>query len=87
MNVTLTPEMDRWLQEKTASGFYQSADEVVREALRLLRDFESVRERLLAALQTDVQRGLDDLANGRSVEWTDAVTEEVLRLGRGRRAV
>ncbi len=87
MNVTLTPEIDRWLQEKAASGFYQSADEVVREALRLLRDFESVRERRLAALQADVQRGLDDLANGRSVEWTDAVTEEVLQLGRGRRAV
>jgi Arc/MetJ-type ribon-helix-helix transcriptional regulator len=60
---------------------------VVREALRLLRDFESLRERRLAALQADVQRGLDDLANGRAVEWTDAVTEEVLQLGRGRRAV
>lgn len=83
MNVTLTPEIDRWLQEKAASGFYQSADEVVREALRLLRDYESVRERRLAALRTDVQRGLDDLATGRSVEWTDAVTEEALQLGRG----
>lgn len=87
MNVTLTPEIDRWLQEKAASGFYQSADEVVREALRLLRDYESVRERRLAALRTDVQRGLDDLATGRSVEWTDAVTEEALQLGRGRRAL
>ena len=87
MNVTLTPEIDRWLQEKAASGFYQSADEVVREALRLLRDYESVRERRLAALRTDVQRGLDDLATGRSVEWTVAVTEEALQLGRGRRAL
>jgi putative addiction module CopG family antidote len=87
MNVTLTPEMDRWLREKTASGFYPSSDEVVREALRLLRGFESVRERRPATLQADVQRGLEGLAGGRSVEWTDAVTEEVLQSGRGRRAV
>ena len=40
MNVSLTPELERFVQEKVHSGRYISASEVVREALRLLRSEE-----------------------------------------------
>ena len=45
MNVSLTPELEDLVNEKVRSGFYQTASEVVREALRLLkqRDDESRR--------------------------------------------
>lgn len=36
MNVSLTPELERFVAEKVASGRYRSASEVVRAALRLL---------------------------------------------------
>ncbi len=36
MNVSLTPELDKFVAEKVDSGRYTSASEVVREALRLL---------------------------------------------------
>ena len=36
MNVSLTPELERMVQEKVESGRYTSASEVVREALRLM---------------------------------------------------
>ena len=36
MNVSLTPELERLVNEKVESGLYQTASEVVREALRLL---------------------------------------------------
>ena len=36
MNISVTPELDRFVQEQVAGGLYQSASEVVREALRLL---------------------------------------------------
>jgi antitoxin ParD1/3/4 len=38
MNVSLTPELERMVQEKVESGRYTSASEVVREALRLMEN-------------------------------------------------
>lgn len=36
MNVSLTPELEKFVREKVATGLYNNASEVVREALRLL---------------------------------------------------
>lgn len=60
MNVSLTPELERVVKEKVESGMYQTASEVVREALRLLKERDEARERLRA----DVQAGFDQLARG-----------------------
>jgi putative addiction module CopG family antidote len=45
MNVSLTPELEQLVNEKVRTGLYQTASEVVREALRLLkqRDDEARR--------------------------------------------
>jgi antitoxin ParD1/3/4 len=40
MNVSLTPELERYVAERVASGRYRSASEVVRAALRLLEKDE-----------------------------------------------
>ena len=54
MNISVTPELDRFVQEQVAGGLYQSASEVVREALRLL--VERKRAELRAAIDVaDVQ--------------------------------
>jgi len=62
MNVSLTPELERLVNEEVESGLYQTASEVVREALRLLKDRDQARERLRA----DVQAGFDAIARGDS---------------------
>ena len=36
MNVSLTPQLDAFIRRKVASGLYNNASEVIREALRLL---------------------------------------------------
>ena len=40
MNVSLTPELEKWVQSKVETGLYGSSSEVVRDALRLLHQFE-----------------------------------------------
>ena len=60
MNVSLTPELERLVNEKVESGLYQTASEVVREALRLLKERDHAREQLRA----DVQAGFDQLTRG-----------------------
>jgi antitoxin ParD1/3/4 len=42
-NVSLTPELEAFLDGRVASGRYRSASEVVRAALRLLEDDERRR--------------------------------------------
>ena len=64
MNVSLTPELERFVQEKVHSGRYTSASEVVREALRLLEEHEKVR----AGAACRVSRG-DRPASGVLGAW------------------
>lgn len=62
MNVSLTPELERLVNAKIESGLYQTASEVVREALRLLqRRDESVR-----FLLSDAAAGLEEGEAGKS---------------------
>ena len=53
MNVSLTPELEKLISEKVDSGLYQTASEVVREALRLLRERDQDRVQLRANMQAD----------------------------------
>ncbi len=43
MNVSLTPELEKFVSAKVESGRYNSASEVVREALRRLEEHDSAR--------------------------------------------
>ena len=60
MQVTLTPELDRIVGEKVASGLYESPSEVVREALRLMVE----RESALDWLRREARPGFAQLEAG-----------------------
>jgi antitoxin ParD1/3/4 len=49
-NVSLTPEQQRYIDERVASGRFSSASEVMRHALRLMQEAEERRERLVTML-------------------------------------
>lgn len=44
-NVSITPELDRFITAQIASGRYQNASEVMRAALRLLEREETAQAR------------------------------------------
>jgi antitoxin ParD1/3/4 len=56
----LTPELERLIYDKVETGSYQTASEVVREALRLLKH----RDEGLVQLRSDIQAGLDQIGRG-----------------------
>jgi antitoxin ParD1/3/4 len=68
MNVSLTPELDKFIADKVASGRYTSASEVVREALRLLEEHERSRAARLEEFNRELQRRLDSADRGEFVE-------------------
>ena len=59
MKISLTPEQEKFVSEKVESGFYNSASEVIRQALRLLAKEEAEHEAQLESLREAIQKGLD----------------------------
>lgn len=68
MNVSLTPELEQFVKNKVEKGRYNSASEVVREALRMLEDAEKARAAQLAEFHANVDRRLASLDRGESVD-------------------
>ena len=65
MNVSLTPELERLINDKVDTGSYQTASEVVREALRLLKQ----RDEGLFQLRQDIQAGFAQGERGEYREY------------------
>jgi antitoxin ParD1/3/4 len=57
MNVSLTPELDKFVASKVDSGEYATASEVVRDGLRMLRAAEEARRVKLDALREEIKKG------------------------------
>lgn len=58
MNINLTPQLEDLVRSKVTSGLYNSASEVVREALRLMEREDQMRAATLSQLRQDIQEGL-----------------------------
>lgn len=55
MNVNLTPELERLVHDKVQTGRYNSASEVVREALRLMEE----RDKFKAVQREEIRKKID----------------------------
>ena len=78
MNVSLTPELERLVNEKVQSGVYPSASEVVREALRLLNERDQSREGRLADLKRNIAIGIEQADRGELMDGEEFF-DELLR--------
>ena len=85
MNVSLTNEMEQWVQRKVETGLYSSASEVVREALRALHAKETRNSQKIMHLRDAIQEGLVSIQDSGGVDWSAELSEEVKSLGRKRR--
>ena len=85
MNVSLTPELERFVQSRVASGRYQTASEVVREGLRLLEEREQSREAVMEELLAKIRRGIEQADRGELLDG-DAVFDEIRQLSARRRS-
>jgi antitoxin ParD1/3/4 len=72
MNVSLTPELEDFVSAKVQSSRYNSASEVVREALRLLEEHDQARAAQLAEFHTEIGRRLAALDRGDTIQPGEA---------------
>jgi len=69
MDVALTPELEDLVTAQVESGNYPSRGEVIRDALRLLKEHLDLRDRRLESLRQDVAVGLEALERGEYDEY------------------
>jgi len=75
MHLNLSPEMERYLQSKVVSGDYGNASEVVRDAIRRMRE----DERKVEALRAAVKVSKDQIARGDYAPYTPELLEKITR--------
>ncbi len=75
MHINLSSEVENYIQSKVNSGFYGNASEVVRDAIRRLRDEDEKLEALRAAIQI----GDDQIARGEYEHYSSALMTELTR--------
>lgn len=76
MNISLTPELDTFVQDKVKSGLYHTASEVIREGLRLLKEKDALQELRMEELRKQVREGFAQIERGESLEF--ASPEEIV---------
>jgi len=64
MNVSLSRQLQGFIEKKVRTGRYQTASEVVREGLRLIEDRDTQRALQLRRLREEIQVGLDQIEKG-----------------------
>jgi len=64
MNVSLKQDWEAYIATKVASGEYDTASEVIRAGLRLLKREDEERQLKLDALRQEIAAGVDQLRRG-----------------------
>jgi antitoxin ParD1/3/4 len=71
MNVSLTPELEKFVQKEVSSGLYQTASEVIRAGLRRLKEdrlsHNSANKLSQEALEERLAQGIARLDRGEGV--------------------
>ena len=72
MNVSLTPELEKFVQKEVKGGLYQTASEVIRAGLRRLKEDQDVRlpkmPRTMEELESQLLQSVERLDRGEGVD-------------------
>lgn len=60
----LTPELDRWIDERVRAGAFKDRDEALRQAVRLLKRDEEQHAAQIVRLNAAIDEGQADLDAG-----------------------
>ena len=75
VNISITPELDAFLQSRVDSGRYQTTSEVVREALRLLERQEREHDEAFHQLKAKLEIGTAQAERGELIDGVQVFDE------------
>ena len=65
---TLPPDLGQFVQEQVAAGRYETEQELVVDAVRVLRELQARQQQF----HEDVRLGMEQLGRGEFIEYDDA---------------
>jgi len=90
MNISITPELEKFVNEEVKTGFYQSASEVIRAGLRRLKEDKERKPRFMvssmAELEDKLLEGIAELDRGEGIRGEQVIAELKARSAKRRRA-
>ncbi len=75
MEISMTPQLEKFVNRKVASGEFGSVSDVIHEALRLMDEVEKDRELELEELRREIQIGIDEADRGDLLDVDGAMHE------------
>ncbi len=72
MNISLTPELEQYIQKKLDSGLYTSVSEVIRESLRMMYTHDNLQKNQIEQLNQAIELGMEQLNTGNKIPASDA---------------
>ncbi len=69
MTVSLTPEVETYINEKIAAGLFPSASEVIRASIRLMQEQDELNRIRLDALRAEIAKGEASFERGDYTEF------------------
>jgi len=75
MNVSLTPELEQFIQSQVESGNYSSADEVIVAGIRLLEERERIYKGHFEELRQEIMIGIEQLERGERLNGREVIEQ------------
>jgi antitoxin ParD1/3/4 len=68
MNISFTPELERFIQNQVASGKYTSTEEVIIAGIKLLEERECIYQGRFEELQREIMIGVEASERGEVID-------------------
>jgi antitoxin ParD1/3/4 len=81
MNLSLPPDLEQFVHQKVESGKYPTANDVIREGLRLLRERDEDNQKL-EELRREIAIGIEQIEQGKVAPFSARETLARLRKAR-----
>ncbi|MHC5935356.1 type II toxin-antitoxin system ParD family antitoxin [Nostoc sp.] len=75
MNISLTIELEQFIQSQVASGKYTSSEEVILAGIRLLEERERIYKGRFEELQREIMIGVEQLDHGLRLDGREVIEQ------------
>jgi antitoxin ParD1/3/4 len=73
MSISLTPELEQFIQSQVASGKYASTEEVIIAGIKLLEERESIYKGRFEELKREIAIGVEQLDRGERLDGREVI--------------
>jgi antitoxin ParD1/3/4 len=81
MNISLTNELEQFVQSQVQSGMYHSASEVIRDGLRLLKKMNGSSQEIKDGYNQQIEVALKQAENGEAVSGEESYNRLKEKIG------